>query len=198
MRTAPSSNFSDTSSVKSLCLIVGIASLAGFALDLLSLGFPLNLLDPQWRLSFLQQTGDRGIILLIGAALTLYGFLHNRRLARQIAFACIMVGIAFHLSIILIIQDSITLRNQAIQNIGNQMAQVQARAQQVQQSSELPSNITPEKIEQVYQKIASQAESTKQNTEVNITRSAIRSCGNFLIIGLGLAGIGRFGIHKRA
>lgn len=197
MKTASMSSFSDTISVKSLCLIVGLASLSGFVLDLLVLGLPPNLFDSQWRLSFLQQLGDRGIILLIGAALTLFGFLQNRRLTRQIAFACIIVGILFHLSIILIIQDSITLRNQAIQNIGNQMAQVQARAEEVQQSSQLPSNITPEKVDQVYQKIANQAESVKQNTQVNITRSAIKSCGNFVIIGLGLVGLGRFGIHKR-
>ncbi len=196
MKSISTPNFIDTSSTKSICLIVGLTCLAGFGLDFLALALPPNLLELQWRLTLLQQTGDRSIILLFGAALTLYAVLGNRRLLKQLAFGCLIAGIIFHLSCILLIQDSITLKNQAVRNISDQVAQVQTRAQEAQENPDLASNVTPEQIEQAYQQIVTQAESLKQNTQLSITKAAIVSLGNLLIVGLGLISLGRFGLKR--
>ncbi|MBD2310473.1 hypothetical protein H6G20_02135 [Desertifilum sp. FACHB-1129] len=53
--------------------LVGIVMIASFLLDALTLLFPPNLTNVQWRLSFTSQLIDRGVIPLVGTALLLAG-----------------------------------------------------------------------------------------------------------------------------
>jgi len=94
---APSYN-SPVYQPQALCCIVGLACLAGFLVDLAVLLFPPSFGSVEWRIAFLQQISDRGIILLFGLALLLHGTLQQRSWRRSLAFLCTALGAAFSLS----------------------------------------------------------------------------------------------------
>lgn len=187
---APSVNFGS----KQICLIVGAVCLAGFIVDVLAIGMPLNPFDLPWRINFLQQVGDRSIILLFGAALVLYSQLGNRRLTRSMSLFLLGLGVAFVLSSVLIIRDSLILRDQAINNISTQAEQLQTQIEDNRSNPELLSEVTPDQLEQATQQITSRAEELKQNTRNGITKAGLASIGNLVVVGMGLIGLGRFGL----
>lgn len=183
-----------SSGARQICMIVALACLAGFCIDMLSIGLPPGLFDLQWRVGFLQQMGDRSIILLFGTSLLLYSFLGNRRLTRPLSLICLGVGVAFILSCILIIRDGLIFQDQALQNITTQAEQLQTQIQESKGSADLPTNVTPEQFAQAAEQVTSQAEVLKQNARTGITRAGLASIGNLVVVGLGLIGLGRFGL----
>ncbi|NJR59660.1 MAG: hypothetical protein HC769_12925 [Cyanobacteria bacterium CRU_2_1] len=194
MVSIPSSNFVPTYSAATLCRIVGFVCLAGFIVDILALGLPPRPFDLAWRLGLLQQLGSRSIILLFGAALVIYGSMESRRLLKQLALACLVIGIVFHVSCIFMIRDISVFRQQAISTIDNQVNQIQTQIQQGQTAPEA-ANLTPEQLQQASQVISTQAEAFRQNTQATIVRTAFASIGNLVITGLGLIGLGRFSMR---
>jgi len=67
------------------------------------MSFQLNLNNMCGRELVLQQISDRGIILLFGLALLLYGTLQQRSWRRSLAFLCTALGVAFGLSSVLVV-----------------------------------------------------------------------------------------------
>ena len=104
------------------------------------------------------------------------------------------IGVAFALSSVLIIRDSLILRDQTINNISTQVEQLQTQIEDTQSSPDLVSEITPEQLEQATQQITSRAEQLKQNTRSSITKAGLASIGNLVVVGAGLIGLGRFGL----
>ncbi|WP_121969136.1 HpsJ family protein [Leptolyngbya sp. BC1307] len=190
----PKSENDSPYNAKQVCLIVGLTCLAGFCIDTLTLGLPPSPFNLQWRVNFLQQVGDRSIILLFGSALLLYSQLGNRRLTRPLSLICLGVGVAFMLSCILIIRDSLILQEQAVGNITTQAEQLQAQIEESKGSPELLAEVTPEQIAQAEQQLTSQAEQLKQNAQTGITKAGLASIGNLIAVGAGLVGLGRFGL----
>ena len=90
-------NFTSPTVPKSLCRIVGLVCLAGFFIDILALAVPPNPMALEWRVNFLQQVGDRSIVLLFGSALMMYGMFENRRMLRQFSLVMLAVGVFFGL-----------------------------------------------------------------------------------------------------
>lgn len=181
---------------KQLCLIVGLVCLAGFAVDMMAIALPPNPFDLPWRVGFLQQVGDRGIIFLFGSALLLYSQLGNRRLTRPLSLILLGIGVAFMLSSVLVIRDSLILKEQALDNISNQSQQLQSQIEVSKQSPELPPEITLEQFNQASQQVASQTELLKQNAKNGITKAGLASIGNLIVTGMGIAGLGRFGLKS--
>ncbi len=179
---------------KQLCLIVGLVCLAGFAVDMLAIGMPPNPFDLPWRINFLQQMGDRSIILLFGSALLLYSLLGNRRLSRSLSLILLGVGVAFVLSSVLVIRDSLTLRDQTLNNISAQEQQIQTQIEDSRGNPELPPEVTTEQLNEAAQQISTQADQLKQNTRNGITKAGLASIGNLIVVGMGLLGLGRFGL----
>lgn len=182
---------------KQICVIVGLTCIAGFLIDILVLGTPPDPFALEWRINFLQQAGDRSIVLLFGTALLLYGLFDNRAIKRIIGFASLAIGVACVLSCVLVIRDSLILRNQAIQNISNQEQQVQEQIEAFRSRDELPENVTLEQLQQASQQIASQADLVKQNARQGISRVGVGSIGNLVAVGLGMIGLGRLGLNRR-
>ncbi len=182
---------------RTLCRIVGLTCLAGFTIDTLVLALPPDPLALEWRVNFLQQMGDRSIVLLFGIALSIYGAIETRRLLRQLSLISLIAGVFFILCCVLSIRDVSILQQQAITNISNQAAQIQTRIQQAQSSGSVPQNVTPEQLTQASQQIATQAETLKQNAKTGVIRTGIASVGNLLIAGLGLISLGRYGIRLK-
>jgi hypothetical protein len=179
---------------KQICLIVGLACLAGFGVDILAIGLPPNPFDLQWRVGFLQQLGDRSIILLFGSALLLYSQLGNRRLTKPLSLIFLGVGVAFMLSCILVIRDGLILQNQAADNIALQAQQLQTQIEASKSRPDLPAAITSEQFIQAEQQVTSQADQLRQTARTGITKVGLASMGNLIIAGLGLVGLGRFGL----
>jgi len=201
MTPIPVSKFVDSGSAKHLCLIIGLACLAAFTLNFLSIAFPLDPLSDEWRLGLFQQIGDRSIVLLLGTALTLYSVMGNRRLLQRVSIACLFVGVLFHLSCLLVVHDSIFLRERAVRHISEQATQLQDQLQSSQDKLQSPSNtpvtITPDQIDQAFQEVSGRAEALKQQAQEGILRTSIVSLGNLIIAGVGLVGMGRFGLKRR-
>lgn len=182
---------------RNICLVVGLTCIFGFLVDMLALTTPLDPFALEWRVNFLQQTGDRSIILLFGVALVLYSIFTNRRLARPISFVSMIVGVALMLSCVLVIRDSLVLRNQALTTIGTQAEQLQTQIDESRNSSDLPADITPEQIRQASAQVANQAESLKVNAREGIVKAGFASIGNLIVVGLGLVSLGRLGLKGK-
>ncbi|NJN87399.1 MAG: hypothetical protein HC881_15200 [Leptolyngbyaceae cyanobacterium SL_7_1] len=194
---SPSQGSANSYSAKNLCLIVGLTCLAGFLIDMIIMGLPANPGALEWRIGFLQQLGDRSIVLLFGSALTLFGMLDERRLLRQIALFCLVAGVLFHLAGILVIRDSLTLQKQTVSNITSRANELQTQIQQTQSAPALPENVTSEQLRQASDLVASQASDLQRNAQTSIIRLGLFSLGNLFVVGLGLICLGRYGLRLR-
>lgn len=180
---------------KTLCYIVGIACLFGFFLDITILSLPLDPMELAWRINLLQQTGDRSIVLLFGAALTIYGSLGNRPQIRVLAIACIIAGISFHLSCVLVIRDTLMLHQEAIRNINTEMTELQTQLQEIQNDPASAGDVTPEELQETAQSLSEEARSLKQIATTDATKSGLSSISNLVIVGFALVGTGRYGLQ---
>ncbi len=197
MASVSAPNFLGSYSARGLCRIVGFTCLAGFVIDMLAIALPPDPLAIEWRINFLQQLGDRSIILLFGAALLLYGNIDGRRWLKQMALACLIIGILFHISCILVIRDSAIIRQQAIETISNQATQLQTQIEQSQSNLNTATRVTPEQIQQASQRVTSQAQTLQANARTGVFKAGLASIGNLVVVGLGLIGLGRFGLRLR-
>ncbi|MBT9314726.1 HpsJ-like protein, cyanoexosortase C-associated [Leptothoe spongobia] len=194
-QSAPS--YSSPSAGQNICLIVGLTCLFGFLVDTLVLGTPPAPFSLEWRVNLLQQIGDRSIILLFSAALLMYAFLNQRQLKRLLGFVCLVLGVAFMLSCILVIRDSLILQSETLQNISNQEQQAQSQIKEAREGSvDLPESVTPEQLKQASQQLSSQASTLKQNARQGITKAGVASMGNLIAVGFGMLGLGRLGIKR--
>jgi len=199
MATAPTNKNFKTSynpqayNPQALCCIVGFACLAGFLVDLAVLSFPPSLGNIEWRIGFLQQVSDRSVILLFGLALLLYGTLDFRTWRRPLSLLCTVLGVAFSLSSILVIADGIAFQRQTVTAITTQAAQIESQIQNAQADSTVAPNITPEQLAQAAQQLKNQAKTLKSNAQTSVIKTGVASVGNFLVVGLALVGLGRYG-----
>lgn len=186
-------NFVGSYNPKGLCQIVGLACLAGFIVDIFAITFPPNLGDLQWRIAFMQQISDRSIILLFGLALVMYGMLDFRRWRRRLALFCLILGVIFNLSSILVIRDGIAFQQQAMTNISNQATQAQAQIDKAKANPAAVPNVTPEQLKQLSQVVSNQVLSLKESAKTTTLKTSVSSVGNLVIVGLAMIGLGQYG-----
>lgn len=183
-----------SSSARQFCFIVGLACIAGFFVDTLALALPPSPLSIEWRVGFLQQLSDRSLVLLFGSALLLYSQIKKRHLARPLSLICLGTGVAFILSCILIMSDSVGIKDQAAARIATRAEQLQIQIEE-QSSLESAGAVTPELLTQATQRINAEAERLKQTTQTDINRRGLSSIGNLIVVGLGHIGLGRMGLR---
>lgn len=194
-----SNNYSTSPAVgKNISLIVGLTCLLGFLVDTLVLSTPPDPLSLEWRVNLLQQMGDRSIILFFAVALLMYAFFDQHRLKRTLGFACLMLGVAFMLSCVLIIRDSLILQSETLQNISNREQYVQSQIDEARNGNtdNLPASLTAEQLKQASQQLSNQASTLKQNARQSITKTGVASMGNLIAVGLGMLGLGRLGFRR--
>lgn len=197
MASIPTAKMGDSYGAKTLCLIVGLACLAGFLLELLTIGLPPNVQSIEWRINFLEQIGSRGsLLLLVGSALCLYTFLDNRRVLKQLALACLVIGVVFHLSCVILIRDGLTLRDQTLESINARSSQLQTQLEGSSNSVDASSRLSSAEVQQAARQIADQTEALKQETRLNVLKALANNLGNLVIAGLALIGLGRFGLSR--
>jgi Ca2+/Na+ antiporter len=194
MTTLSNQSATGSYSTKALCQIVGFACLAGFIIDTLGLVFPAAFGSMEWRMGFVQQISDRSVILLFGLALMMYGIIDNRTLRKRLAMFCMVLGMVFCLTSILVVRDSWALRNQAEESISSQAAKVQT---QIDKTKDNPpanaKNITPQQLEQASRVLGDRAETLKQNARTSVLKAGFATIGNLIVIGLAMLGLGRYG-----
>lgn len=198
LRRASSSPSFQATPGQALCLIVGLACLAGFLIDMLVLALPPNPFDIQWRVGLVQQMGDRSVVLLLGLSLTLFGCLDNRRLRKQIALLCLALGVMFSLSGLLMARDSLKLKDMAITTIATQEAQVRDQIASAEINPQAVSpDLTPEILQQASKVLTDQVDTAKRTAKTSVLKAGVNSFGNLLITGLALIFVGRFGSRVR-
>lgn len=178
-----------------ICRIVGFACLFGFLVDMTVLALPPGS-GAAWRVSLLQQMGDRSIILLFGLALMAYSIWDSPPMRKILSYIALSIGVLFLLFCILVIRDSLSLQSQAVANIGQQAAQLQTQVEETRANPNPATPVTPEQFEQATQQINAQAETLKQNAKTTITRTSIASTSNFVVVGIGLISLGRVGLSS--
>jgi hypothetical protein len=184
---------------KGICQIVGFVCLAGFLIDMLILALPPSPGNIQWRVGLVQQFADRSIILLFGAALTLFGSLGNRRWLRQFSRFCLVGGVVFILMCVLAIADSISLQQQTVGTISTQESQLQTQIRNAQSNPKsVGDNVTTEDLKRASDLLTTRADALRQNAKTSTLKTAASSVGNLLVVGIGLAGLGRYGLSLRS
>ena len=179
-----------------ICLVAGLTCLAGFLVDTMTLSSPISPLVIEWRISFLQLMGDRSVVLFFAVALLLYSTYNTHRTRRLLAFTSLVIGVAFLMACVLVIRDSLIVRDETVQNISIQAQQVQTRIEATQDNETFSSRVTPEQIEQASQRLSIQADTLKENARKGIIQSGIASVGNLMVVGIGLIGLSRLGFVR--
>ncbi|MBD2001074.1 hypothetical protein H6G00_31510 [Leptolyngbya sp. FACHB-541] len=183
---------------RGICQIVGLVCLFGFGLNMLVLFLPPQIGDAAWRIGFLQQFGDRSLVLLIGAALTITGSLDSRRWLRQLSLFCLFLGGIYLITCLLVVKDTLSLRQVALNNISAQETQVQNEIRNAQSNpAALGENITLEDLQQASQTLSGQATIAKQAAQTTVLKTGITNVINLVAVGLGLIGLGRYGLSTR-
>jgi hypothetical protein len=196
--TPKSNNPAIAYSAAGIAKIVGLACLAGFSIDMAVLILPPELGSVEWRSGIMQQFADRSIILLIGAALTLFGSLDSRRWLKNLSLLSLLTGVLFFFMSLLVVADSISLQRKAISTIGTQSAQVQSRIEQAQANpSALGANVTPENLAQAEIQLKAQTTALTSNAKKSVLKLGVSSVSNLVIVGLGLISLGRYGARLR-
>jgi hypothetical protein len=182
---------------RSLFRIVSFACLAGFLLDMMALAFPLKLGDLAWRVGFLQQVGDRSIILLLGLVFLMLGSLEMRNLRKQVAMVSLGFGLAFMLCGVIGIKDAVSLQKLTANNITAQATQLQERIQQAKEKPPANAKVTPELIDQAMKQVTDRTADAQKTAQTQILKTGLSSVGNLFIVGLALIGVGRYGMRVR-
>lgn len=195
--TSIQQNFASSYSAKPLCRIVGIACIAGFLLDMLILALPPSLGSAEWRVGFLQQMGDRSIILLFGASLLTYGSLEARQFRKQLALTSLILGVVFLLSCVAVVRDSMALHSTAVKNINTQASQIQNQIETAKGNPNAAGKVTPEQLQQASKLIDTKAVSLKQGAQTGVFKTGTAIVGNLVVVGVALISLGRYGMHPR-
>jgi hypothetical protein len=181
-------NSSRFDAAKPLWFILGLACLVGFAVDLLIAAFPYLLNSAEWRVGILQQASSRSVVLLLGVTTLLYRFLDTPVIRKRLSQFCLGLGVSFLLSTVLVVNDSIDLRAQALRVIDTQVSQAQLEL--AKNSPSLTTKATLEQVQQATQVL-------EERAKTKILKTAAATIGNLTVVGLALIAIGRYGMRIR-
>lgn len=185
---------SQAPSVHTIFLIIGLACMAGFVANLLASTVPPDPMALEWRIGFMQQVSGRGILFFLGLAMAVYGSLERPALARLLALLCLVVGILFALSGVIVIRDGLVLQNQAVRNIESEATEIRSQLLTARDNSNLPAEVTPDRIEEALVQVEAQAQALLENARGQTTKSMMSMLSTQVVVGVGLLALGRFGL----
>lgn len=175
--------------------VVGITCIVGFAVNILTVAIPPDPMALEWRIGFMQQVSGRSILLFLGIAMVVYGSL-GQRIVRLLALACLVVGLLYLLSGVVVIRDGLVLQNQTLRNIESEATEIRSQLQTAQNTPNLSPDVTPERIDEALIQLETQAEALTQNAQSATTKAMISVLSTQVVIGVGLLALGRFGIRQ--
>ncbi|MBD2109846.1 hypothetical protein [Nodosilinea sp. FACHB-13] len=189
---------SQAPSASTIFLIIGLACIGGFVMNLMAIAIPPDPMSLEWRVGFMQQVSGRGILFFLGLAMSVYGSLNRPSLSRFLALICLVIGILFVLSGVIVIRDGLVLQNQAVRNIESEATEIRSQLLTAQDNPNLPAEVTPERIETALVQVETQAQALLENARGQTTKSMMSMLSTQVVIGIGLLALGRFGLkHSR-
>lgn len=181
--------------LNSLCLILGLVSLALFVLNVSAIGLPPEIFSVQWRTTFLDKVSNRSIGLLFGMGFTMYGVLRSRRLLRRLSSISLVLSIAFGMSCILTIHDGVVLKEQAIKDINFKAFQLIEQLE-TGKGSNPGEELSESELQEAIQEISRNQKELLENAQADVTKASVVSAGNLFLIGLGMFSFSRFGLKR--
>jgi predicted PurR-regulated permease PerM len=163
-------------------------------MNLLSAAIPPDPMALEYRIGFMQQVSGHSILLFLGIAMVVYGSLGQRALSRYLALACLMTGVLFLLSGVIVIRDGLVLQGQTLSNIESEATEIRSQMQTAQVNPNLPPDVTPQRIEEALGQLDAQAEALSQNARNSTTQAMMSVFSTQIVIGLGLLALGRTSI----
>ncbi|MBW4459926.1 MAG: hypothetical protein KME47_06755 [Nodosilinea sp. WJT8-NPBG4] len=189
---------SQAPSASTIFFVVGLACIVGFVMNLMAIAIPPDPMALEWRVGFMQQVSGRGILFFLGLAMSVYGSLNRPGLSRSLALICLVIGILFALSGVLVIRDGLVLQNQAVRNIEGEATEIRSQLLTAQDNPNLPAEVTPERIKTALVQVETQAQALLENARGQTTKSMMSMLSTQVVIGVGLLALGRFGLkHSR-
>jgi hypothetical protein len=179
--------------LQKLSLIMALACMAGFLIDLAAVLFPLRVLSAQWRLEVFQFAGNRSIVLLIGMALLVICLQHSRFLKRVFSRLCLLLGVVYLLTSIVVFKDTIAVRDASARNIDLQAEQAVQQIKSAEDSSLEAPSFSAEQLQQATQQIFQQAQGMKSNATQQLLKTLFMTVGNLLVAGMALIAMSRLG-----
>ena len=179
--------------VYTLALITSIICIVGFGLDMAALSLRPTISSIEWRMGFMQQLGERCIILLFGGTLLCYGLQTMSTGLKRIACVVCGLGVLPSLSGFFYLHDSVRFRALAIENLTTQRQNFE---QQIQQFSP-ESTTSPELVVDSAQKekalklLRERTQTLKSRTSVRIQKTVTRTFCSLLLTGIGLVTLGQ-------
>lgn len=174
--------------------VIGLACIAGFIINLLAIAIPPDPMALEWRVGFMQQVSGRSILFFLGLAMAIYGSLERPYIARYLALVCLVAGILFSLSGVIVIRDGLVVQNQALRDIRSEATEIRSQLQTAQDNPNLPAEVTPERIEEALGQVAVQAQALSENARTTTTNALLSTLSTQVVIGVGLLALGRFGL----
>lgn len=184
-----------TSTPYNIFFVVGLACIVGFVANLLAAAMPPNPMALEWRIGFMQQVSGRSILLFLGVGMLVYSSL-GQRISRILALACLVVGLLYLLSGVVVIRDGLVLQSQALGNIESEATEIRSQLQTAQSTPNLPPEVTPERINEALIQLETQAKALTQNAQSATTKAMMSVLSTQVVIGVGLLALGRFGIRQ--
>lgn len=163
-------------------------------MNLLATAVPPDPMALEWRVGFMQQVSARGILFFLGLAMSVYGSLERPALARSLAMICLIAGILFALSGVIVIRDGLVVQNQAVRNIESEATEIRSQLLTAQDSPNLPADVTPERIEEALVQVETQAQDLFKAARGQTTKSMMSMLSIQVVVGVGLLALGRFGL----
>ena len=185
--------------VYTLALITSIICIVGFGLDMVALSLRPTVSSIEWRMGFMQQLGERCIILLFGATLLCYGLQTMSTGLKRIAWVCCGLGLCLSLSGFFYLQDSVRFRALAIENLTTQRQNFEQQIQQFSPEDAALSELVvdPAQKEQALNLLRERTQTLKSRASVRIQKTVTRTFCSLLLTGIGLVALGQITLRPK-
>lgn len=191
----PSAPRGFSASAHNVFLVVGLVCIVLFVANLLATAMPPAPMALEWRIGFMQQVSGRSILLFLGIAMVVYGS-QGQRISRIFALACLVVGLLFLLSGMVVIRDGLVLKSQTLNSIESNATEIRSQLQTAQSNPDLPPDVTPERIDEALSQLETQVAALAQNADNAATKVMMSVLSTHVVVGVGLLALGRFGIRQ--
>ncbi|WP_035992551.1 hypothetical protein [Leptolyngbya sp. KIOST-1] len=183
--------------VYTLALITGLICLVGVSLDLLALSLSPLQASLEWRMGYMQQVGERCVILLFAGGLLCHGFQPRPRGLKRLAWACCGLGLCLSLSSFFYLRDSVQFSSLAIANLATQTQNLEQRIQTFapQPNSPLNLNVDAAQKARAIERLGESAQALEARAKIGIQKTAIRTFFSLLLAGLGLVALGQIALY---
>jgi hypothetical protein len=182
----------DNSFVHQLCLIIGLASLSVFSIDIVVTALPLQPFNPGWQTDVINNIADRSLVGLIGIGLLAFPLSNIFFFKRPFSLLCLLLGVMYLLLSIPLFRGVLALRNNATFTIGQQESQAIEQLEALQLNPpEGVTEIPPEQIENASQQIQRQAEARRRNAQQLLYKTLATAIGNLWVAGIATIALSR-------